>query len=56
MHIMCLHDWGPSDGTKWMATDVEELDDAVPDGLGDGLGDGFGDGFGDMETLSSPEY
>jgi hypothetical protein len=31
---MCLHDWGPSDGPKWMVDD-EELGDARGDALDD---------------------
>jgi hypothetical protein len=44
---MFLHDWGPSDGAKWMAADVEELDDPVGEGHGDWVGHGLGDGLGD---------
>jgi hypothetical protein len=40
---MCLHDWGPSDGPKWMAAEVEALDD--PTGDHDGRGDWDGDGL-----------
>jgi hypothetical protein len=25
-HIMCLHDWGPSDASKWMVGDGELSD------------------------------
>jgi hypothetical protein len=56
---MFLHDWGPSDGAKWMAADVEELDDPLGEGHGDWFGHGLGDGLGDasgpgvMEILSS---
>jgi hypothetical protein len=56
---MFLHDWGPSDGAKWMAADVEELDDAVGEGHGDRLGDasgpggGRGGGRGDGDGLGS---
>jgi hypothetical protein len=35
-HIMCLHDWGPSDGPKRMVED-EELGDATGDATVDAV-------------------
>jgi hypothetical protein len=46
---MCLHDWGPSDGSKWMVDD-EELGDATGDTLDDAL-----DGSSDVEMTSDVE-
>jgi hypothetical protein len=48
-HIMSLHDWGPSDGSKWMVGDGE-LGDATGDRLDDAL-----DGSGDLEMTSDVE-
>jgi hypothetical protein len=52
---MCLHDWGPSDNTKWIADSAEfgEVTHAraTGDALSDALGDALG-GPGDMEMSS----
>jgi hypothetical protein len=48
-HIMCLHDWGPSEGSKWMVDD-EELGDATGDALDDSL-----DGSSDVEMASAED-
>jgi hypothetical protein len=46
---MCLHDWGPSDGSEWMV-DGEELGDATGDALDDAL-----DGSSDVEMASAED-
>jgi hypothetical protein len=48
-HIMCLHDWGPSDGPKWMVDD-EELGDATVDAVDYAL-----DGSSDVEMTSADD-
>jgi hypothetical protein len=58
-HIMCLHDWGPSDSSKWMADVVELATGDAPDNAlgvapGDALGDTLG-GSSDMDTCSGEE-
>jgi hypothetical protein len=52
-HIMCLHDWGPSDGPKCMVDD-EELGDATGDATVDALDDAL-DGSSDMEMTSAED-
>jgi hypothetical protein len=48
-HIMCLHDWGPSEGPKCIV-DEEELGDATGDALDDALY-----GSSDVEMTSAED-
>jgi hypothetical protein len=54
MYIMCLHGWGPSDNTKWMADSAAFGEVTHAGAMGNALGDALG-GTGDMEMSSAEE-
>jgi hypothetical protein len=55
LHIMCLHEWGPSDRSKWMVGDGELSD--PPDDARDALDalDHDGSSLSDVEMTSDVE-